>query len=606
MKITGCKINNYKSIGSEKNLLLVESNVTALIGKNESGKSNVLEAIGNLSFLAPIKAAYLNNKNRGEFGEVSIIVELEFYEKELEEFNINQSKTRVKFMDSSTVNVEGGLSELLQNDELLVSTVEEIIKLKNDRKIWGTDASRLKSIIEYIDCLKDIYTKIYPNYMSNLNNLKTWISNLYEDKVDLIQKLEFIQSSIEKYYNMLPQIYYRKNDQQLDSSYRYDDIKNILKDQNHIFYRFLLAARIDEDEIVKAFENISKGQRQTTRNAIKRKIKNNIEDRFNEFYRQEKIEIQVEFENNVLEIYILTDDKAMNLSERSNGLRWYLSLFVDVLSHDYKDSSVIYLLDEPGVYLHVNAQKELLNLFDNLANRGNQVIYTTHSPYMIDNQDILNVRAIEKDDSGITKIFKSAYDQKLSLKSKMETLSPLVEALGADLKYNIGPSSERNIITEGISDYMYIKAMLNYLKFEKHPNVIPSAGVHNIHNLVSIAIGWGLEFNILLDYDAAGVKEYKTLVDKLDSSLKEKIYFVNCATEIQQNQYKTNPKTIESLINKIDFQKLSTPFAGSNNTKVLAAKEFHDKVINGELELEEETILKFKELFKSLKIINNN
>ncbi|WP_078554290.1 ATP-dependent nuclease [Bacillus alkalicellulosilyticus] len=147
---------------------------------------------------------------------------------------------------------------------------------------------------------------------------------------------------------------------------------------------------------MQAFEDPIDGNRKTVRNRIARKIENNIEAGFNEFYNQEKVVFQVEFENRVFKIYILTDDKAMNLSERSNGLRWCISIFVDVLSREYKNSSLVYLLDEPGVYLHVNAQKQLLELFSRLANRENQVIYTTHSPYMIDSKDITNVRAIEK------------------------------------------------------------------------------------------------------------------------------------------------------------------------------------------------------------------
>ncbi|WP_078554289.1 hypothetical protein [Bacillus alkalicellulosilyticus] len=95
----------------------------------------------------------------------------------------------------------------------------------------------------------------------------------------------------------------------------------------------------------------------------------------------------------------------------------------------------------------------------------------------------------------------------------METLSPLVQAIGADLKFNIGPSSKNNLITEGITDYMYLNAMLNYLEIDNAPNIIPSAGVSNINRVVSILIGWGCGFKILLDYDSAGYNEYDVLVN---------------------------------------------------------------------------------------------
>jgi len=600
MKIRGYKINNYKSIGLEDNYLPIESNVTALIGKNESGKSNILEAIGKLSFLTPMNNAYIKNTNRGSTEEISIIVHLKFNQDELVEFATNHSITIMKYIDSSNIKIEGGLSHLIESDKLLMSAIDELSELRSNRNAWGNDSTRLKTIQGYIDELKEISTQILVNFYAKLDSLEKFILNDYEDKEILKNNIKTIHEQLKRYYNLLPQIYYRDKDQQLDSTYKYEDIKNILKDSNHIFYRFLIAAEIDEDEIQKAFESTIDGDKQTIRNRIYKKIKQNIEEKFNAFYTQERITIQTVIEGNLFKIYIITDDKVMNLSERSNGLRWYLSLFVDVLSRDYKDRSVLYLLDEPGVYLHVNAQKELLKLFSRLAERGNQVVYTTHSPYMIDSQDILNVRAIEKDEDGNTKIFKNAYNQKLSSESKMETLSPLLKAIGADLKFNIGPSSKNNIITEGISDYMYLKAMLYNLKVDNSPNIIPSAGARNINKVASILIGWGCEFKILLDYDVEGYKEYKVLVNKLDETLKNKIYFVNPNSEPDETEMKIAPKTIESLICESDFEKLCTPYDGTSSTKVLVAKEFHDKVVSGEINLQEETISNFNKLFQML------
>ncbi len=605
MKIIGLKINNYKSIGSNNNYLSLEPKVTALVGKNESGKSNILEAVGKLSFEKPISSNYLNNKNRDAFDDVSVIVHLEYYESELYEYKVSQSNTAISFLDNTMIKIEGGMSTLLKDDELLMGAVNDVLKM-NIRGVWGNESSRIKSVQNYLNGLKFITSRIYINHSTKLDNLKNWIINAYTSKEVLIRKLEIIDNCLTKYYSLLPSMYYRSQQPQLEALYKYDDIKNILKDPNHIFYRFLIAANISKEEILQAFEDPIDGNRKTVRNRIARKIHQNIQEEFNEFYNQEKIEFQIEFENRVFKIYILTDDKAMNLSERSNGLRWYISIFVDVLSRKYKKSSLVYLLDEPGVYLHVNAQKQLLELFSRLAEKDNQVIYTTHSPYMIDSRDISNVRAIEKVEEGNTKIFKSAYDQNLSNDSKMETLSPLVQAIGADLKFNIGPSSKNNLITEGITDYMYMNALINYLAIDSAPQIIPSAGVSNINRIVSILIGWGCEFKILLDYDIAGYNEYGVLVKNLDETLEDKILFVSCKEEVVKEKMVSNPRTIESLISKDDFKKLSTPYNGSSLSKKLAAKEFHDKVVNKEIELEDETIANFQALFKALNIHDFN
>ncbi|MBS4536783.1 AAA family ATPase [Clostridium sp. D2Q-14] len=602
MIVTGYKINNYKSIGNENNYLFLDPNITALIGKNESGKSNILEAVAKLSFNKPLDSIYLANKNRGSNEEISVLVDMEFYKYELSKYNISQEKSRISFLDSSTINIEGGFAKLIKNDSLLTSLINKLIESKNNRKLWGNDTNRLKHISNYCNELVNISSQIFTNHNMKLNNLKKWIIKDYDNKEYVIKTIDNIISTLEHYYNLLPRIYYREKDRQLSARYKYDEIKNIINEPDHIFNRFLSVAKISESEIIGAFEASSLGEKKTIRNKIGEKIKENIEEQFNKFYKQEKILFEIDYDNMIFTICFSTGDKITDLSERSNGLRWYLSLFLDIRSHDYKNFPILFLLDEPGVHLHVNAQKKLLDLFKDLANNNNQILYTTHSPYMINNRDITNIRAIEKDSDGNTKIYKNAYNQRLSNDSKMETLSPLVNAIGSDLKFNIGPSSKCNIITEGISDYMYINAMLDYLEINDKPNIIPSAGVNNINRIVSILIGWGCDFKILLDYDKQGEAEYNVLVNKLDEELISKIYFVNCKTEPNEKEMKSFPKTIESLISENDYNNLAIPYDGTSETKMLSAKEFCSKLKMKEIDVEDNTISKFKNLFYKLGI----
>ncbi|MEJ6952098.1 ATP-dependent nuclease [Natronospora cellulosivora (SeqCode)] len=605
MRVLGFKINNYKSMGSEKNNLFVEPNVTALIGKNESGKSNILEAIGRLSFLSPLTAEYMRDSNRGGANEISIIIYLEFYQNELSRYDIDQCETKLSYIDDSTIVLEGGLTNLIKKDIELLNLIDDIIEYKSKNSVWAKNSVR-KTINDYLDDLSKITTQIFINYKQKLKQLKSCINKSIEEKEVMIKKIDSIIRGLDNYYSLLPQIYYRPEDRQLESSYKYDKIKEIIEDKEQIITKFLTAAKISKEEILSAFDDTRPGMRQDLRNKINDKISKNIARQFNKFYTQDKISFQAGFDSRVLSFFIKTENNTMEFSERSNGLRWYISLFVDILSRDYEDKSVLYLLDEPGVHLHVNAQKELLKLFSDLAKRNNQIIYTTHSPYMINNCNILNVRAIDKDEDGITKIYRSAYDQGLENESKMETLSPLVKALGADLKFNIGPSRSDNIITEGITDYMYIKAIISYLGITNAPNIIPSTGASNINKIVSILIGWGCDFKILLDYDKAGYDEYDVLVNDLHKSLKDKIFFVNSkeGTDIVPKEIKGSSYTIESLISKNDFRKLSHNISDSYSSKTIVAKEFHDKIINKEFEPDEETILNFSNLFLTLGLIS--
>ena len=78
MIIKNIIINNYKSIGNKRNKLEVDEYVTVLIGKNESGKSNILEAIGEQQIVNKLNPQIFNNKNRMNDEEISIEFVLQY------------------------------------------------------------------------------------------------------------------------------------------------------------------------------------------------------------------------------------------------------------------------------------------------------------------------------------------------------------------------------------------------------------------------------------------------------------------------------------------------------------------------------------------------
>ncbi|GEM_PF-4505612 len=106
-----------------------------------------------------------------------------------------------------------------------------------------------------------------------------------------------------------------------------------------------------------------------------------------------------------------------------------------------------------------------------------------------------------------------------------------------------------------------------------------------------------------MDYDNAAYKEYKVFNSKkLDQTLSEKVVFVNCSNKVNKEEMFDDPKTIEDLIMKVGFEKLNSPYDGTDSTKIIASKEFYDKVVRNEIELNEETIINFKKIFSVLDI----
>ena len=224
---------------------------------------------------------------------------------------------------------------------------------------------------------------------------------------------------------------------------------------------------------------------------------------------------------------------------------------------------------------------------------------------MINPNNVYNVRAVEKNENGFTNIYTSVYYYKINKKHRLETLSPLITALGMDLQDNIGPQYEKtNIVVEGITDSMYLTAMMNYFKVDDvdRPSIIPCAGVGNVNRVVSILIGWGCNFKAVLDYDEEGYNEYKRIVKDTNLTDDNNVYFVNLKTATDVNVVKKNRATIETLISSEDNDKLSTKYDGTDETKTLAAKEFMDRVSNGDIIPSKETCENFKILFVALGI----
>lgn len=353
----------------------------------------------------------------------------------------------------------------------------------------------------------------------------------------------------------------------------------------------------------------------TKRGAIQKSIQNNINRPFEKFYNTETISLGLEYmPNKTIEFTITSDDdNNMSLSERSNGLRWYINHYIDILANDLENKKVIYLLDEPGVFLHINAQKELLNLFKDLCNseKGNQVIYTTHLPSMLDIEEtgLHRIRAVKKDSDGNTHIFKNAYDQRVTGEQSQDTIAPVLQAIGTSATYGIYPVAEKtNIVVEGISDYIYITTIFNKLDLNiSEFNFIPCTGVKNVVNICSILLGWGCKFIALLDYDSAGIQEAAQLKDKLFLELNHNYIFVSNVSNEDIEEQKTflnTPFVIEDLVGKEYIEQyVQTNEESKSYGKKLKAKMLCNEIEANTINIPDKTKENFQGLYDRIILV---
>ena len=166
----------------------------------------------------------------------------------------------------------------------------------------------------------------------------------------LYSYIETIKSKIKKKYKLLPVIYYRTKEEELQSIYNLDEIKSAIKTKKGLLYKFMVVTEAPLEEFIKAIESNDENERNKCINSIKEKVKYNIQKEFNYFYEEdENVKIKVNFENNCLKIFIKTKEHTTYLDERSNGLKWFLNLFIDLAYGNLENKTIIYLLDEPGV-----------------------------------------------------------------------------------------------------------------------------------------------------------------------------------------------------------------------------------------------------------------
>jgi len=203
--------------------------------------------------------------------------------------------------------------------------------------------------------------------------------------------------------------------------------------------------------------------------------------------------------DNVLDVRVLNlrSMVSLPLANRSRGFNWFFSFLVwfKKIQED-KKSTYILLLDEPGLNLHAMAQDDLLKFIEDLS-KDYQILYTTHSPFMIDSGRLNRVRTVLEKEDG-THISDSLQEK------DPNTLFPLQAALGYTIAQNLFVS-EKNLLVEGIADLVYLNVLSNHLKALDKPclrddvTIVPVGGADKIATFISLLRGNELNTVCLLD-----------------------------------------------------------------------------------------------------------
>lgn len=509
MRLKRARVTKFRSIDDSG---WVEfDDVTCMVGKNESGKTAFLQALARLRPVAGQPAAfdpvmeypskdYGPYRRRHDEGDPDVVVQAEF---ELED------------------NELGGIEREFGAGVL---TSGKVIKLQKDyaNNILWTIATDETVVVKRLigKAGLDPAVKAEAEKATTIAALQSMLSGLAEPSAATTQVLNtiagwdrgFRQDIIGRYLNAwTPRFFYfdeysvmrgRVSIQHLRDKVERED----LDDSDRTFLAFLKVGGADlkEFEHEDNFERLTRSL-EATANGISREV-------FKYWTQNKQLSVTVVTSKanpedeaplntgTILNVRIRNDRHGVTVpfDERSRGFVWFFSFFAYFSELQADSKSLVLLLDEPGLSLHAKAQGDFLTFIEDRLANDFQVIYTTHSPFLIDPSRLDRARTVEdKDDIG-TVVSSDV------LRNDRDTVFPLQAALGYDLAQTLflGPDC---LIVEGPSDLIYLQVLGEAVRakggepLDPRWVVIPVGGADKLSTFVSLIGANQLNVAVLMD-----------------------------------------------------------------------------------------------------------
>lgn len=589
IKLTQVTITKYKSIQKEQ-VVDIDSEITTIVGMNEAGKTSFLTAIA--------KTNYFTTDSDFEFD-----ITQDYPRNELIDFQHSDE-------DSNIISCKYEISqELLKEieDEFgkEVFTVKEFsytIHYKSKTNTFTGITANLKKFLE-IEVEKyvlSIETKELIKKMTSLDEASKIVGVEADEDLPVFKVAikKIIDGAFPTWENALagyigqqwikakmPKFWYFDDYYPLSGKINFNTLINEppTNEKDKTSKALFELARIKPEEILNASE--AEYEKYT---ALLEASSNKITAEIFKYWSTNKnLDIEFKIQNitnkqgnpeKVLDIRVKSQRHKITLplDRRSKGFNWFFSFIIwfSKIQAD-KKSDYILLLDEPGLNLHASAQADLLRFFGDLSKKY-QIIYTTHSPFMVETEHLDRVRTCFETEEGT--IISDSIQEK-----DPNTLFPLQAALGYDIAQNLFVS-KNNLLVEGPADLIYLTVISSILEAEKRTflneniTIVPVGGLDKVTTFISLLRGSKLNVACLLDTftDQKGKQKVDDLV--MHKIIKEKnIRFFN--------EFTDNGKSIADIEDLFDKEEYLNLFN-------LAFDKEHVKINLSDLDSSIDTILK--------------
>ena len=529
MHLKDVQVTNFRSVDDSGAFELAP--VTCLVGKNEAGKSAILLALAAL--------------NPHDSTPVLLDRERDYPRRFLTQYD-------------STHGGQGAVAISTKWD-LTDSDVQAI----TDQLGQGVLKSNIVSVTRRYD--RDLEVNLDLDYGVAVEHLyRRFALNAPERSVlgspsttsDLIKSLDALESPTQKHQTlqqhlqehgsakvqarrviraMLPSFMYVSSYDRMDGAIQLEQTNDLIQSgqlgqDDHrgvrLFCEFLEYAGVSIDDIVNA-------PTYETFNAKLQAASNNITDQILEYWTQNPdLDVQVRVEQartgdpppfnsgTIARARIVNQLHRVDtpFSERSAGFVWFFSFLVKFAQVKDDDSPVVLLLDEPGLSLHGKAQADLLRFFEEKLAPHHQIVYSTHSPFMVPASAFDRVRIVEDkiEVRGKRRIPLGTKVREDVLELDPDTLFPLQGALGYEITQSLFVG-EHTLLVEGPSDVLYLHALSAALRARNRKGLddrwtlCPAGGIDKIMPFVSLFAGNALHVAVLSDQSAGDKKNLERI-----------------------------------------------------------------------------------------------
>lgn len=546
MKLVNVTVHKYKSYDQEQTFS-IDDDITIIVGKNESGKTAILEAIAKTNYFSNDEDFKFNSthdyprkekKKYDKLGEIgkAISCTYQLSEDEISKIEKDIGKNVVNNWEF-TVTTKYDNCRTILNPEINLSIFWEFIAknfgLKDTYKDKILAIDDKDDLLDLIEEYKQSSTEEDKNFFNTLNQIK----EKYLTKLDWDN---FIQAYLwEKHFKLnIPKFMYFDEYYELPSKIDLSTISNSSSSQEIKTAKALLEladVNLDDLKNPDSYEDF-KAELEATSSEITQHI-------FKYWTNNTGIRVQFDIEtdashyNNVkkyLNIRVFSDKYhiSLPLSNRSKGFNWFFSFIVwfSRIQED-KNNQYILLLDEPGLNLHAAAQADLLRFLDDLS-EDYQIIYTTHSPFMVPQNSLQRVRTVYESKNGTT--INEAIEERDS-----DTLFPLQAALGYDIAQNLF-INKNNLLVEGVSDLIYLTMMSSILQssgkqgLRDDITIVPVGGLDKVTAFISLLKGQNLNIVCALDTftDQKGKARLNNLIEQKIIKDKNILFFNNFSRSV--------------------------------------------------------------------------